>query len=130
MAVLLDTNIAILLRDGDLTTQSRLSTLTAPPVMSVITAIELENGLSVKNPDAAGRRARTDLLYSIIPIVPFESDEVTRYRQIMETLSFSRRKTLDRMIAATALTNNLQLATLNTSDFEEVDGLHFYLWSD
>ena len=41
---------------------------------------------------------------------------------------FSRRKTIDHMIAATALANGLSLITLNAQDFRDVPGLLLEIW--
>ena len=42
---------------------------------------------------------------------------------------FSRRLVVDRMIAATALANDLSLATLNPRDFRDIPGLKIEDWS-
>ena len=51
------------------------------------------------------------------------------YRKIVRQSGFSRRKTLDRMIAATALVNNATLVTANGPDFADIPGLALEIWS-
>ena len=45
------------------------------------------------------------------------------YRNIVATVGHSRRKTLDRMIAASALVHRLTLVTSNGVDFADIPGL-------
>ena len=41
---------------------------------------------------------------------------------------YSRRKLLDRMIAAQALVHRATLVTLNEDDFRDIPGLHLESW--
>jgi predicted nucleic acid-binding protein len=41
---------------------------------------------------------------------------------------YSRRKLLDRMIAAQALVHRAELVTFNTGDFSDVPGLKLCVW--
>lgn len=50
------------------------------------------------------------------------------YGQIVSQSAFNRRKIIDRMIAATALANNLTLITANGADFADIDGLKLEIW--
>ncbi len=77
---------------------------------------------------AARRRAAVDILLAVLPVLPFDAACLAAYRQIVETAGFSRRKVIDRMIAATALVHHLSLITLNRRDFADVPGLDLEVW--
>ncbi len=53
----------------------------------------------------------------------FGESEIACYRRIVEANAFSRRKVADRMTAATALSHDLTLVTLNGRDFRDVPDL-------
>lgn len=128
MAWLLDTGVAVLLRDADSEADLRLAALDSVPSLSIVSQVELEGGVVAKPALAAKRRAAVDLLLATLPILPFDSACVAAYRQIVETAGFSRRKVVDRMIAATALVHGLSLITVNRRDFTDVRGLHVEVW--
>lgn len=50
------------------------------------------------------------------------------YRTIVEAAGSSRRKILDRMIAAQALVHRATLVTRNPDDFRDVLGLNLVVW--
>jgi predicted nucleic acid-binding protein len=50
------------------------------------------------------------------------------YRMIVEAAGYSRRKLLDRMIAAQALVHRAKLVTQNPNDFQDVPGLGLLAW--
>lgn len=60
MAYLLDTNVAIHLRDGDQAVTERVAALDGAVLMSVVTRVELEGGVYREPAHAAVRRARLD----------------------------------------------------------------------
>lgn len=128
MAWLLDTSVAILLRDADSDADSWLAALDSVPALSVISQVELEGGVLAKPQLAAKRRAALDLLLLTLPVLPFDAACVAAYRGIIETAGYSRRKIIDRMIAATALAHRLTLVTLNGADFADVPGLDLEVW--
>lgn len=45
------------------------------------------------------------------PILPFDAGCVAAYRVIVETVGYSKRKVIDRMIAATALVHGMRVIT-------------------
>ena len=63
-----------------------------------------------------------------IETIPFTEEMVDRYRMIVAQHGFSRRKIIDRMIAATALTTGVPLVTTNTADFPNIGGLELIIW--
>lgn len=129
MPILLDTSVAILVRDGHAPTLTRLAGIPTGAVMSAITLVELESGIFRHPRDAKIRRERVDEMLVYIPVLPFERATAEAYGRIMETLGYSRRKIMDRMIGAHALVRGLPLATLNPADFADIPGLKIEAWS-
>ena len=62
MAFLLDTNVAIHLRDGDPTTTQKVAALQSTILMSIVTRVELEGGVYRELAHASVRRARLDAM--------------------------------------------------------------------
>ena len=128
MAVLIDTNIAILLRDREPTTVQRVGAMQGDTLISVVTHVELEGGV-YRNPSLAGtRRASLDILMETLEVIPFAGEAVQAYARIVAALGYSRRLLIDRMIAATALVHDLPLVTINGPDFRDVTGLKLEVW--
>ena len=67
-------------------------------------------------------------MLSSIPVLDFDAASADAYRMIVEAAGYSRRKLLDRMIAAQALAHRATLATLNQADFSDVPGLQLLVW--
>jgi tRNA(fMet)-specific endonuclease VapC len=128
MAHLLDTNVAIHLRDGDAAVTERVAGLDGAVLMSVITRVELEGGVHRDPAHAAIRRARLDTMLAAIPTLAFDDAAADAYGRIVAHAGYSRRKLLDRMIAAQALVHRAALVTLNADDFTDVPGLHVTAW--
>ena len=76
------------------------------------------------------RSAESDLksMLRTLPTVPFDDTAADAYREILNVVGFSRRKVLDRMIAAQALVRRATLVTLNADDFRDVPGLSLLEW--
>ncbi|MCW0047801.1 MAG: PIN domain-containing protein [Pseudomonadota bacterium] len=128
MAYLLDTNVAIHLRDGDAVIDERVDALSPPLLLSIVSRVELEADLGRMDASADERRARLDALLDAVPVLPFGAAEAQAYRKIVETCGFSRRKVLDRMIAAQAITAGATLVTRNGEDFRDIPGLMLLEW--
>jgi predicted nucleic acid-binding protein len=122
---LIDTSVAIAMRDADPLHRPRMEQLGADVAISVVTRVELEGGV-YRDPDKAA--ARRDVFLSALSILPFDTASADRYRDIVAALGFSRRKTLDRMIAAQALVRDVTLVTLNPADFADIPGLKLLAW--
>ena len=114
MAFLLDTNVAIHLRDGD------------PVVTQKVAA--LEGGVYREPAHAPIRRARLDAMLSAIPALAFDDLAAKTYGDNVASAGYSRRKLLDRMIAAHALVHRATLVTSNRDDFSDVPGLALLEW--
>jgi tRNA(fMet)-specific endonuclease VapC len=126
--ILLDTSVAIHLRDGDVGVTGKVLATGEPLLLSMVTRIELEGGV-YRDPAQVGvRRARLDAILSTIPVLAFDEASADAYRLIVESAGYSKRKLLDRMIAAQALAHRATLATLNEADFADVPGLQLLAW--
>lgn len=128
MAFLLDTNVAIHLRDGDAAITARVEALGGAILMSVVTRVELEGGVYREPAHAAIRRARLDTILAAIPTLAFDEAAADAYGGIVAHAGYSRRKLLDRMIAAQALVHRATLVTRNASDFADIAGLLLIEW--
>ena len=128
MRQLLDTGVFISLRDADTPLDAALEALDALPAMSIVSRVELESGVVAKPALTPRRRAALDLLLAALPVLDFDAGCADAYRAIVEAAGFSRPRTIDRMIAATALVHDLVLVTTNPRDFRDVPGLSVEEW--
>jgi predicted nucleic acid-binding protein len=128
MAYLLDTDVAIHLRDGDQDVMERIASLDDAVLMSIITRVELEGGVYREPASAPIRRARLDAILAAIPTVAFDDTAAEAYGAIVAHAGYSRRKLLDRMIAAQAVVHRATLVTMNADDFSGVPGLTLLKW--
>jgi tRNA(fMet)-specific endonuclease VapC len=128
MAFLLDTNVAIHLRDGDAAITAKVAALPGAVLFSIVTRVELEGGVYREPAYASARRARLDAMLSAIPTLAFDDLAAETYGNIVASAGYSRRKMLDRMIAAQALVHRATLVTMNARDFADVPGLVVLAW--
>lgn len=125
---MLDTNIAIELRDGNDVIARKVAMLPERPMFGQMTRIELEGGV-FRNPQlVAVRRALLDGLLARFPVINLNDDDIASYGRIVEANGFDRRRILDRLIAAQALTRTASLVTANAADFADIDGLKLIAW--
>jgi predicted nucleic acid-binding protein len=129
LAYLLDTGIAIHLRDDTAAIGDRIERSTSPAFLSAISRAELEGGVAADPGRAQLRRAKLDVLLETLDVIDFTDDTAAMYGRIVARTGFSRRKSLDRMIAATALVHDLTLVTTNPGDFADIDGLKLEVWT-
>ena len=125
---MLDTSVAIPLRDRELDTLARVEALDGPVMFSIVTLVELEGGVVREGAQAPLRRTRLDVILEGVPVIAFDASAAAAYRRIVETAGYSRRKLLDRMIAAQALTQDATLVTYKAPDFADVPGLDLLAW--
>ena len=128
MAYLLDTNVAIHMRDGDPAITARVLALDDAVLMSIITRVELEGGVYREPAYAPVRRTRLEAILAAVPTVAFDDTAAEAYGAIVAHLGYSRRKMLDRMIAAQAVVHRATLATMNANDFSGIPGLTLLKW--
>jgi predicted nucleic acid-binding protein len=101
--------------------------LPGPPAISLITLAELNGGLASEM-HGERRRKRLAILLSTMDVVGFDRAVVDAYGELVRTLGFSRRRVLDRLIAATALVHDFTLITTNGPDFRDIPGLKLEVW--
>jgi predicted nucleic acid-binding protein len=125
---LIDSNIAIYLRDRHADVRERIAALSVLPAISSVTAVELEGGI-VRVPELAEmRRARVDALLAELAVLPFDGACANQYGRIVAATGWSRPRIFDRMIAATALLHDLTLITMNGDDFRDIPNLKLEVW--
>lgn len=123
MAFILDTSVAILLRDGDPDITAKVEGLEGAVLMSIVTRVELEGGVYRDPALAPVRRANLDTMLQAIPTLAFGDEATGAYGMVVSSTGYSRRKLLDRMIAAHALVHRATVVTRNAADFSDVPGL-------
>ena len=128
MAFMLDTDVAIHLRDGDPSITPKVAALQDAVLMSIVTRVELEGGVYRDPANAAIRRARLDAMLAAIPAIAFDDAAAAAYGAIVAHAGYSRRKLLDRMIAAQALVHRATIVTLNAGDYADVPNLALLPW--
>ena len=128
MALLLDTDVAIHLRDGDPAVMNKVATLEEAVLMSIVTRVELEGGV-YRDPTQTGiRRARLDAILAAVPTLAFDDAAAEAYSAIVARAGYSRRKLLDRMIAAQAIVHRASLVTMNSGDYVDIPELSLLSW--
>lgn len=128
MPLLIDTNIAIHVRDNDRIIIDTLVLRGERPVISLVTLIELEGGTFADPSRADERRTGLASLLRQVTVQPIDRIVVEEYGAIVRRTGFSRRKILDRLIAATALVHDLTLVTINGEDFRDIPDLRIEVW--
>ena len=128
MPHLLDTNVLILLRDGDESIAAKVGALGDQVLMSVVSRVELEGGVYQEESQAPIRRRLLNEIIAAIPTLAFDSAAADIYGAIVAATGYSRRKVLDRMIAAQALCQRASLVTLNARDYSDIAGLSIVRW--
>jgi tRNA(fMet)-specific endonuclease VapC len=126
--ILIDTNIAIALRDGDRASEAAVADLGIVPFLSQVTHIELEGGAYRDPSIAALRRILLDRLLTKLRVLGLSEADVRAYGQIVAACGFDRRRILDRLIAAQCLTRSATLVTRNPRDFHDIQGLKLLAW--
>jgi predicted nucleic acid-binding protein len=128
MTFLLDTDVAIYLRDGEPAITNKVAALGSAVLMSIITRVELEGGVYRDLPNAAIRRARLNAVLAAIPTIAFDDAAATAYGKIVASAGYSHRKLLDRMIAAQAIVHRASLVTMNAGDYADIPNLPLVPW--
>jgi predicted nucleic acid-binding protein len=128
VAFLLDTDVAIHLRDGNPQITDKVGALDDAILMSIVTRVELEGGVYRDPAHSQIRRARLDAILAAVPTLAFDDAAAEAYSAIVASAGYSRRKLLDRMIAAQALVHRASLVTMNAGDYADIPGLALVAW--
>jgi tRNA(fMet)-specific endonuclease VapC len=128
VAFLIDTDIAINWRDRDPEVVRRTLAFRTAPSISIMTQIELTNGIHARPDYAASRQVGVEKLYAFVQTIPFDGLVAHAYEAILAVTGFSRARVFDRMIAATAIAHGLTLVTMNGPDFRDIPGLTLEIW--
>ena len=127
---MLDTNICIYIIKGNPPqVLDRLKTLTqGSAVMSVVTYAELRAGLELQNANRAQDERALAFLISRIPVLPFNESAAECFGVMRAALRDRNRDTMDRLIAAHAVSVGITLVTNNEADFKDYPGLVVENW--
>ena len=128
MAFVLDTDVVIHLRDGDRVVTDKVAALDGAVLMSIVTRVELEGGVYREPAYSRLRRARLDAILAAVPALSFDEAAADGYAAIVARADYSRRKLLDRMIAAQAIVHRASLVTRNAADYADIPGLSVVAW--
>ncbi len=79
--------------------------------------------------EPVAERARIEVFLHAVALVPYTEPAARAYGIIIDKIGFSRAHTLDRMIAAHAISLDATLVTNNTGDFADIDGLRLENWA-
>ena len=126
--IFIDTDIAIALRDVHRATHERVAALPEIPVLSMITRIELENGVNDEPGLERYRRRLLDELLETYSVEMYTHADILAYGAIIYDIGYDRRTTLDRLIAAQAIARDATLITRIGRDFRRIEGLKLEEW--
>jgi tRNA(fMet)-specific endonuclease VapC len=130
MRYMLDTNICIYLMNASPpSVQARMAeTNYGDAVISVVTYAELRAGIETQISTRARNQQILSLLLRDLPVLPFDMAAAENYGVMRIAVRDRKRDTLDRLIAAHAVSSSLVLVTNNLSDFAGYPGLIVENW--
>lgn len=128
MAYLIDTNIAIHARDGDVQILDKLDEHDGAVLLSALSLAELQRGLYKSQEFTARRQMRLATLLQGIPVLPFDAVAAETYGRIIAQYGWVKGRDFDRMIAAHAISTGSILVTNNVADFQDISGLAIENW--
>lgn len=136
MRYMLDTNICIyLIKNHPPQVLRRLEVLKlGDAVMSVVTYAELRAGLEIQGEARSPTDRELDkhvlaLLINRIPVLPFMESDAESFGVLRASVRDRNRDTMDRLIAAHAVSTGLILVTNNEADFKDYPGLVVENWA-
>lgn len=130
MRYLLDTNICIyIIKRQPPEVLHRLESLPqGSAVLSVVSYAELRAGLEMQAANRAQDERVLALLTQRIPVLPFGESDAISFGVMRAAVRDRRRDTMDRLIAAHAVSAGLTLVTNNEADFKDYPGLKVENW--
>jgi tRNA(fMet)-specific endonuclease VapC len=129
---MLDTNICIyVIKRQPLQVFKRLATLEqGSAVMSVATYAELRAGLEIQSANRTQDEQALAVLINRIPVLPFTEADAASFGILRAAVRDRNRDTMDRLIAAHALSVGVTLVTNNEADFNDYPGLVLENWAE
>lgn len=130
MRYLLDTNICIYIvkrQPPDVLHQLE-SLPQGSAVMSVVSYAELRAGLEMQTANRAQDERVLALFVQRIPVLPFGESAAISFGVLRAAVRDRNRDTMDRLIAAHAVSAGLTLVTNNEADFRDYPGLKVENW--
>lgn len=128
MAYLLDTNIAIHVRDGTDVVLEKLIEHEGEVLLSALSLVELQRGLYRRPELTAVRQERLETMLRSLPVLPFDTSAALAYGRIIAQCGWAKGRDYDRMIAAHAISSGSILVTNNEADFRDIPGLSVENW--
>ena len=130
MRYMLDTNICIyIIKGSPPQVLDRLTALTqGSAVMSVVTYAELRAGLELQSANRAQDERALAFLINRIPVLPFNESAAECFGVVRAALRERNRDTMDRLIAAHAVSVGITLVTNNEANFKGYPGLVVENW--
>lgn len=129
MAFLIDTNIAIHIRDGHETVVKNFNLNAGSVMMSALTMAELQRGVFKYPANTAIRQSRLKTMLEYIPVLPFDTAAAEAYGEIISLCGWVKGRDFDRMIAAHAISARAVLVTNNARDFQDIPRLSVENWA-
>ena len=97
-------------------------------VISIITFAELRAGIELGGLNRDKENQLLNQLIQYLPVLPFDKNEAYFYGRLRAVAKDRKRNSMDRLIAAHALSCGATLVTHNTSDFEDYPNLKIEDW--
>lgn len=131
MRYMLDTNICIyIIKNHPPQVLRRLEALMqGSVVMSVVTYAELRAGLEMQSAHREQDERVLALLIHRIPVLPFTETDAKSFGVLRAAVRDRSRDTMDRLIAAHAVSAGVILVTNNEADFKDYPGLKIENWT-
>jgi len=129
LAFLIDTNIAIHIRDGHETVVKNFNLNAGSVMMSALTMAELQRGVFKYPANTAIRQSRLKTMLEYIPVLPFDTAAAEAYGEIISLCGWVKGRDFDRMIAAHAISARAVLVTNNARDFQDIPRLSVENWA-
>ncbi len=130
MRYLLDTNICIyIVKRQPPEVLQRLGSLPqGSAVMSAVSYAELRAGLEMQTANRAKDERVLAFFVQRIPVLPFGEPDAISFGVLRAAVRDRNRDTMDRLIAAHAVSAGLTLVTNNETDFRHYPGLKLENW--
>jgi len=126
---LIDTNIAIHIRDGNDAVIRRFLSHKGSVLLSALSLAELQSGLFQKTDLTPLRQMRLEEMLRGMPVIAFDETAALAYGRIVAQLGWARARDFDRLIAAHAIATASILVTNNIADFRDIPGLQLEDWT-